>query len=389
MGLQFMGDVPFRDVFIHGIVRDRFGKKMSKSLGNVIDPLVIMEQYGTDALRFAMTQASAPGRDMQLSEDSFVSARNFANKIWNASRFIMMSLKNVAWDREFIMEVWPLETADRWILSEYRSTVRQVTASLEKYDMDSAARALYDFFWSKYCDWYIEIAKIRINGADEQARKTALSVLMEVLSGVTRLLHPVMPFITEEIWQNLRTVMPRARQCQSVMEAPWPEADAAKIDGDAQRAMAVVMDAVTAVRTVRSEMNVHPGKNIPLFINAASSEVRKILSDNTAYVKTLAKLESLEAGEAIARPAQSAVAVAAGMEIFIPLAGLIDLEKEKKRLSKERDAALAEQERCRQKMSNASFLERAPEKEIARIRERLAAAEAKMASIDSNLKALG
>jgi valyl-tRNA synthetase len=183
MGLEFRNDVPFSEVFIHGIVRDKSGKKMSKSLGNVIDPLDVMAKYGTDALRFAVTQSAAPGRDMQLADDSFMSARNFMNKLWNASRFVFMNLQTVQWEKGY-MAIWPLELCDHWILSEYRQLVSNVTAALTTYDMDAACRLIYDFFWSKYCDWYIELAKIRLNGADQDKKKAALSVLIEVLGGV-------------------------------------------------------------------------------------------------------------------------------------------------------------------------------------------------------------
>jgi valyl-tRNA synthetase len=388
MGLQFRNDVPFRDVFIHGIVRDRHGKKMSKSLGNVIDPLDIMAKFGTDALRFALTQSAAPGRDMQLAEDSFVGARNFANKIWNASRFVMMNAQNVRWEKEFIMAVWPLEMADQWILSEYRRTVKQVTTALQQYDMDQAARVLYDFFWSKYCDWYIEIAKIRINGQDEEAKKAVLSVLMEVLSGVLRMLHPIMPFITEEIGQSLSQFMKQRGTAKSIMLSKWPEADESKIDEAALRKMAMIQEIVTVLRTVRSEMNVPPGKNIAVVMSNVGAEQRPVINDYRHYIMSLAKLESLDAGEKLPRPKQSAAALASGMELFVPLAGLIDFEKEKKRLDKELDGARVELERCAGKMENAEFMQKAPEKEKERIRERLESARTKIERIQNSLKSL-
>ena len=371
MGLQFLGDVPFREVFIHGIVRDKTGKKMSKSLGNVIDPLGVMEKFGTDALRFSLAQSAAPGRDMQLSDDSFMSARNFANKIWNASRFILMNVAGVRWEKEFIMSVWPMELADKWILSEYRVAVRDVTKALETYDIDIAARILYEFFWSKYCDWYIELAKIRIIGDNEAAKKAALSVLMEVLSGVLRMLHPIMPFITEEIWQNLSGYMRQNSKDQSVLTAPWPESDDAKIDEQALKEMKAVQDFVTAVRVIRSEMNVPPGKMISAVVRVSSNEQKAFLETNGLYIRTLGKIDSIEAGTEAVKPKQSAVAVASGMEIFVPLAGLIDLEKERKRLDKELANAESENERCVNKLANDDFVKHAPEKEIEKMKERL------------------
>ncbi|MHB9155370.1 MAG: valine--tRNA ligase [Endomicrobiales bacterium] len=388
MGLEFMNDIPFHHVFIHGIVRDKSGKKMSKSLGNVIDPLMIMEKYGTDALRFALTQAAAPGRDMQLSDDSFVGARNFANKIWNASRFVMMNAQNVAWGEDFIMAVWPMEMADKWILSEYRIAVREATRALERYDMDQAARIIYDFFWSRYCDWYIEMAKIRISGTDEQARKVVLSVLMEVLSGSLRMLHPVMPFITEEIWQSQKNYLRHAAHSKSIMNAPWPEIDESKIDEPVRGQMKLIQDVVTALRTVRSEMNVPPGKNINVIMNFTPQARKDVIEKNLHYIRALAKLETVETGETLARPPQSAAAVASGIEIFVPLAGLIDLEKEKQRLRKEIAGALAEQERCQNKTANEEFVKRAPQKEVDKVRERLKEAQLKAERFKENLKAI-
>lgn len=389
MGLQFRNDVPFKEVYIHGIVRDKTGKKMSKSLGNVIDPLLIMQKFGTDALRFALTQSAAPGRDMQLSDDSFVGARNFANKLWNASRFVMMNVQSVPWGDDFIMAVWPLELADKWILSEYRTAVRDVTAALERYDMDEAARVIYDFFWSKYCDWYIELAKIRLNGTDEQGKKVVLSILMEILSGTLRMLHPIMPFITEEIWQSLAPYLRQAKGTRSIMQAPWPEADVEKVDPQAVAEMKLVQDIVTAVRTIRSEMSFPPGKNMPLIVNAPQKELREAVVRNTPYISFIARIDNLQTGEAIARPAQSAAAVVAGMELFVPLAGLIDLDKEKQRLAKEIAGAEEEAKRCETKLANEGFVQRAPAKEVDRVRERLKDAQTKVERLKDNLKKMG
>jgi valyl-tRNA synthetase len=389
MGLELMGDVPFREVYIHGIVRDKAGKKMSKSLGNVIDPLQVMDKYGTDALRFALTQSSAPGRDMQLSDDSFVGARNFANKIWNASRFILMNVQSVPWGEGFIMKVWPLELADRWILSSYRRTVKGVTAALGSYNMDAAARLIYDFFWSEYCDWYIELAKIRLNGQDEEKKKVVLSVLVEILSGALRMLHPIMPFITEELWHILNAAVQwRDAKSPSIMTAPWPEIDESKIDQNALQQMGLLQELVGAVRVIRSEMNVPPGKNISLIINIASREEAKIVKDNLVYIKALARVENAELGKNLPRPPQSAIAVIAGMEIFVPLAGLIDTDKEKLRLNKEICNATVERQRCRQKFENREFLQRAPEIEVKKIGDRLKVAELRIERLKENLKSL-
>jgi valyl-tRNA synthetase len=385
MGLTFMGDIPFADVFIHGIVRDKHGKKMSKSLGNVIDPLEVMGKYGADALRFSLTQAAAPGRDMQLSDDSFVSARNFANKMWNASRFLFMNIQNVTWEQGF-MAVWPLELADRWILSEYRMLVGQVTGFMERYNMDAAARSLYDFFWSKYCDWYIELAKIRLNSEDEKQKKVALSVLVEVLSGVLRLLHPIMPFITEELWDILTDVTKNRKSC--MVNSGWPKADPEKVDKEAVDNMILLQNIITAVRTIRSEMGVIANKTIKVIINASSGQQGEVFKKHGQYLKTLARAEEVEVGSGQARPQQSAVAVVSGVEIFIPLAGLIDVEKEKQRLEKELSGAKAEVERCTRNLSNKMFLEKAPEREVEKMKTRLNEAKLKIERLEDSIKSL-
>jgi valyl-tRNA synthetase len=388
MGLEFRNEVPFKEVFIHGIVRDKFGKKMSKSLGNVIDPLTIMDKYGTDALRFAITQSAAPGRDMQLSEDSFVGARNFANKIWNASRFVLMNAEGMELESGFIMELGPLELADNWILSEYRIAVKKVSTALESYNIDEAARIIYEFFWSKFCDWYIELAKIRLNGPDADKKKVVISVLLEILSGTLKLLHPVMPFITEEIWKNIAGFTRLAGEKKSISRAPWPESDETKIIPRAVEKMTLIQDVTTAVRTIRSQMNIPPGKNISIMINTEDSAKEETLLSNIDYLKFLAKLDKAEIGVTVKRPEHSATSVVGGMGVFVPLEGLIDLEKEARRLEKDLADAKQELERCGRNLENQEFLKKAPPAEIEKIKERKNQAKIKMERIQANLEAL-
>src|SRR3989339_147328 len=389
MGLEFRNHVPYHDVYIHGIVRDKSGKKMSKSLGNVIDPLGVMKKYGTDALRFSLSQSAAPGRDMQLSDDSFLGARNFANKMWNASRFVLMNLQSVFWEPGY-MAIWPLELADTWILSEYRQLVKDVTSSLEKYDIDQAARLLYEFFWSKYCDWYIEIAKIRLNGQDDASKKVALSILIEVLGGFLRLMHPIMPFITEEIWQTLIKFLRSPSQIKSIsiMTYKWPEFDEAKLEKDSLAKMQIIMDVVSAIRTIRSEMNVPPGKPNKVIFNVSEKGASSVLEAPQPYLKALAKLEEINIGSTVERPPQSATAVVRGVEIFVPLAGLIDLEKEIARLEKEIVNAEGEEKRCEQNLANEGFIKRAPAVEVERVRTRLKDARLKAERLKDNIKSL-
>ncbi|MGQ0644635.1 MAG: valine--tRNA ligase, partial [Elusimicrobiota bacterium] len=260
MGLELKGDIPYRHVFIHGIVRDKHGKKMSKSLNNVIDPLDVMKKYGADALRFALLSSAVPGRDMQLADDGFVGARNFANKIWNASRFV---LTNLADHKPADIPLEKRDLADRWILAKLRETVAAAGAHLENYDLAQAARALYQFFWGDFCDWYIELAKIRLMGTDPAARRAAQQTLAEVLDASLRALHPLMPFLTEELWQAL-TDLTGDKPAESLMAAPWPAPGPDPASPADRRNMDTLQAAVTAVRIIRSEMNVPPGKTVPL-----------------------------------------------------------------------------------------------------------------------------
>ncbi|AKL97525.1 valine--tRNA ligase [Endomicrobium proavitum] len=380
-GLEFMKEVPYSHVFIHGIVRDKQGKKMSKSLGNVIDPLTIMEQYGTDALRFALAQAAAPGRDMQISDESFLAARNFANKIWNASRFIIMNLEGID---KLDETVKPSELADEWILAEFENARKKISAAYESYDMDCAARELYDFFWTKYCDWYIELSKIRMMSEDIAVKKQVLSILIKILKSALQLMSPVMPFITSEIWEILNkkdSAVIAETTLQDAFEIPNKESVVEK--------MSLIQDVITKIRTLRSEMNISPAVQVEAIFNISDSSKENILKDNESYVKQLAKISAVKIGKNLKRPNNSALAVAGGFEIFLPLEGLIDIEKEKARLAKEILAARQEIDRTNAKLSNENFIKRAPAAEVEKINIRLNEAKLKIEKIEESLKFLG
>lgn len=379
-GLEFMKDIPYDDVFIHGIVRDKHGKKMSKSLGNVVDPLGVMEKFGTDALRFALAQAAAPGRDMQVSDESFLAARNFANKIWNASRFIIMNLEGVG----ELGEVKPSELADEWIIAEFANTAKKITAAYETYDIDTAAREIYDFFWTKYCDWYIELSKIRMMSEDAEVKKQALSILVYILKAVLQLMSPVMPFITEEIWQILHKDIKDATIIADSSLLEVKEADVSSIEK-----MKAVQDIIVKIRTIRSEMNISPAAQINAVFNVPGNADESIAKDSRDYIKRLAKLENISFEKDAKRPQNSALAVAGGFEIFLPLEGLIDIEKEKARLAKEITLARQEVERTNAKLQNENFVKRAPESEIEKIKTRLNEASTKIEKITESLKFLG
>lgn len=378
-GLEFLKDVPYNNVFIHGIVRDKYGKKMSKSLGNVVDPRDIIEKYGADALRFALAQSATPGRDMQISEESFLAARNFANKIWNASRFIIINLEGIDKPDD---KVEPVELADEWIISEFTSTASKVKAAYESYNIDTASREIYDFFWTKYCDWYIELSKIRMMSTDINVKKQALSILVSILKLTLQLMSPIMPFITSEIWQILgNDVETIADSLFVIPERPNWESTFEKMKN--------IQDIIIKIRTLRSEMNISPAVQIESLFNVLDDNKEKITKENENYIKQLAKISSIRFGKNIIRPKNSALAVAGGFEIFLPLEGLIDIEKEKARLTKEITLAKQEVERTSLKLKNKDFIKKAPDVEVEKIKTRLNEASLKIKKINESLKFLG
>ncbi|GHT41921.1 valine--tRNA ligase [Endomicrobiia bacterium] len=379
-GLEFMKDVPYNDVFIHGIVRDKYGKKMSKSLGNVVDPRDIIEKYGADALRFALAQSANPGRDMQISEESFLAARNFANKIWNASRFIIINLEGID---KLDDKVEPIELADEWIISEFTNTASKVKAAYESYNIDTASREIYDFFWTKYCDWYIELSKIRMMSTDINAKKQVLSILVSILKSTLQLISPIMPFITSEIWQILDNDVETIAE-SSLFVIPEHHNWESTFDK-----MKNIQEIIIKIRTLRSEMNISPAVQIESLFNVLDDNKENITKENESYIKQLAKISSIRFGKNIIRPENSALAVAGGFEIFLPLKGLIDIEKERARLTKEITLAKQEAGRTSLKLKNKDFIKKAPEVEVEKIKARFNEASLKIEKINESLKFLG
>jgi len=372
MGLEFMKEKPFSDVLIHGLVRDHLGRKMSKSLGNGVDPLEVIDQYGADALRMTLVTGVAPGNDMRYHPEKVEANRNFANKIWNATRFALMHLADFdpaggesPADPKLGLE---LTLADRWILSRYDRAVREVTRHLERYDLGEGARTLYDFVWSELCDWYIEVIKPRLYGKEgEASRQSARRVLWYVLKGTLELLHPYMPFITEELWQHLPGTG------ESIMIAPWPRPDERLRDPRAEEEMERLMEVIRAIRNIRAEKTVPPGREISAVFHA-EGETARLLEENLSYVKTLAKVgDARIEPPGSAKPEKAVPAVAGGVEIFLPLAGLVDVEAEAARLKKELEEVLGELERARARLANPGFVEKAPAHVVegarARVRE--------------------
>ena len=353
MGLKFMDDIPFHHVYIHALIRDAEGQKMSKTKGNVIDPLAIMDQYGTDALRFTLAAFAAQGRDIKLDEDRIDGYRNFCNKLWNASRFAFMNLEDYK-------GTCTLETnshqslADRWILSRLNSTAKDVHQALEAFRFNDAATTLYKFIWNEFCDWYIELSKSRLNSDNADERHATQNVLVHVLEATLKLLHPFMPFITEEIWQKL------PKDGDSIMVAPFPEFDPKREDTEAETHLQWVMEIINAARNIRGEMNLKPSLKIPLRIKTSDPKKELIANTFAHYIKELARLEGLEVGPSVVKPKVSASSILSDAEVIVPLEGLMDFGEEKKRIEKELKKVEKEIIFLSKKLSNQNFVDKAP-----------------------------
>ena len=355
MGLHFKGEVPFRDVYIHALVRDAQGQKMSKSRGNVIDPLTVIAEYGTDAFRFTLAAFAAQGRDIKLAEERIAGYRNFVNKIWNASRFAMMNL--AGFDPEKLdPSRLELSNADRWILYRFNEAARETQAALEAYRFNDAASALYRFTWSEVCDWYIELIKDDLYRGDKERKTTAQYVLCMVLEHLLRLLHPFMPFITEEIWQTL----PGRKQTESIMTAEYPRPRPEWDFHSGAEEMELVMEVIRGIRNIRGEMEVPPSREIRAILICGSGESARLLKKNEVYVMSLARLSDLAIGRGLDKPVDASVQVAGDIEIVIPLKGLVNVEEEEKRLLKEIGKIEKDIEFLRNKLDNPNFSEKAP-----------------------------
>lgn len=379
MGLKFQEDIPFRHVFIHGLVRDSQGRKMSKSLGNGIDPLEVIDKYGADTLRFMLVTGNTPGNDMRFYWERVESSRNFANKIWNASRFVLMNLEG--FDPAFVPDAKAFTLADRWILSRYNQTVADVTRNLERFELGEAARMVYEFIWDEFCDWYIELAKGRLyNKEDAESRKVAQYVLSYVLGNTLTLLHPFMPFITEAIWQSL------PHQGLSIMNNSWPVEDTKLSHPQDEQLMGILMEVIKAVRNMRAEVNVPPGKKSEVILKIAAAELNTQLEANIGYIRTLAAAEpvTILAADA-ATPENAMTAVANGVEVYLPLKGLIDVEKETARLNKEMVSLDKELSRIAGKLNNPDFTAKAPAEVIEKEKTKQAEYLEKQAAIKERL----
>ncbi len=380
MGLKFMGQVPFRDVYIHALVRDAAGQKMSKSKGNVIDPLGVIDEYGADAFRFTLAAFAAMGRDIKLSTERVSGYKAFANKLWNAARFALMNLEGFDPEGTDVQRL-ELSPADAWILLRLAEAIEGTQAALEEYRFNEAASLLYAFTWNEFCDWYIELVKDDLHGGDAEARKRAQAVLHTVLESLLRLLHPFMPFITEEIWQAL----PGRRPTASIMTASWPDPAALPRHRGVSDRMATVMEIIRGIRNIRGEMDVNPGRQIPVVLDCKSADALVVVREGERYIRTLAKVESLIFGVGAERPAKAATQVAGEVEILVPMAGLIDLGGEEQRLLKELAKVGKDVQLFEKKLANEDFISRAPAEVLAKDRGKLAEAREKLAILERSL----
>lgn len=380
MGVHFTGQMPFQTVLLHGLLRDAKGQKMSKSKGNGIDPMDVIDKYGADALRFMLASNTVLGNDLRFSWEKVEGARNFLNKLWNAARFVLMNLEDGF--SPLPLHAQSLDLADRFILHRLADTIRRVTSALEAYDVGEAARAVYEFTWDEFCDWYIEFAKINLYGDSADKKRQTQSVLITVLSRVLMLLHPYIPFITEEIWQALPNTTGR------LIDAAWPEAADLPQDQAAVEQMRVAMDVIRAVRNVRSELQIPPKTSVPIVIACDSERVRGVVDQVTEMISRFCNAERVEVGAGIDAPKQAAVQVVTGAKIYIPLAGLIDMDAELERLKKEAGRLKGEVERLEKKLANDNFVQRAPQEVVAQEREKLADYRAKLLTVEERMASL-
>ena len=378
MGLKFRGKVPFKKVFIHGLVRDEFGRKMSKSLGNGVDPVEIIEKYGADSLRFMLVTGNTPGNDLRFSDKRVESARNFANKIWNASRFLLMNLQEMESWKDGKPKSENYELSDRWIISRLNKTAQGVTENLEKFELGEAARLMYDFIWSEFCDWYIELTKKRLYGENLQEKFTALYTLMTVLEKSLRLLHPFMPFLTEIIRQKL----PNAKN--SIMLADWVEVE--NFDEISENQMNVIMEVIKVIRNLKNEVGVEPRKKSEVILKISDEKLLEILKSNVNYISELAAAEPVKFSTE--KPEHALAGVAEGVEIFLPLKNLIDTEKEISRLTKELEKLRKGISATENKLKNEKFLSKAPAEVVKSEKEKLSAATEKISSVESRIEQL-
>ncbi|MFC1573991.1 valine--tRNA ligase [Candidatus Latescibacterota bacterium] len=393
-GLEFMGDIPFSQVYLHGTVRDDLGRKMSKSLGNGVDPLEVIETHGADALRFSMINITAQGQDVYISypregdkkkkdHNTFDIGRNFCNKLWNAARLIITLADGSIGQADDVEQ----EIADRWIRSKYNRTVEIVTEALDKFWFNNAAQQLYDFIWHDFCDWYLEIIKPRVAAGGEK-KAFVLNNAAEILAGSMQLLHPIMPYITEDIWHRLNSAAGKD-DVSAVMISEWPVLDKSQLDPDAEKNMETIKSIITVIRTIRNEMNVPLGEKAGVVLVPADMEANNIMYENQSYIIDLAKVNHLIIDKNAARPPKSAAGISGGNEVFVLLEGLIDFDRERSRLEKEIQRRKQFISNIEKKLENEGFLSKAPQEVVQLERRKLDNARDELSKLEVNLQSLG
>ncbi len=383
-GIHFMGNSPFSTIYLHGLVRDAKGEKMSKSKGNVIDPLEVMDKFGTDALRFTLATSSTPGNDMKLIDERIIGNRNFANKIWNASRFVLMTTNAIGGGVPAIAALRPHTLADRWILSRFAQLTKSVPRLIEEFQFGEAGRQINEFFWSDYCDWYVESAKVQMQG-DEQAQRATAGILRAVLDQSLRLLHPFMPFVTEEVWQYLyhfsqpdEALWP----APALIIAPWPQHIAALIDAEAEQQFSLVQQVITRIRDARNQLNVEHARRIPV-IMAVGNDLA-MFTEQAPLIEFLARTERPQLHPVLVqKPEQAMSLLADAVEVYLPLAGMLDIGKELERIDKEIAQAQQDITRLQGKLANQNFVSRAKPDVVEKEREKLATQEERVSKLQA------
>ncbi|HBN45302.1 MAG TPA: valine--tRNA ligase [Candidatus Marinimicrobia bacterium] len=380
-GYEFMGDLPFKDVYFTSILRDETGRKFSKSLGNSPDPFDLFEEYGTDAVRFGIMLMATQGLDVLFSSTRLEVGRNFMNKLWNASRFVMMNLEdgNIP---DIDIENEELDLPELWIMSRLQTAINDYNRQLVRFHFNEAAKVLYDFTWSDFCDWYIEIAKTRFNGSDEHRADVSRAVAVHVLRTIYKILHPYAPFITEELWAHVKE-----KADPDIIISPWPETDESFLNKRTEQDMSLLQEIVSGIRTVRSRMNVPPAKKSEL-VAKCDTKMASFLQQYEKIIATLSRTTSVTAGSSQAKPEQSATVVIGDNELYIPLGGLIDLEEEKARLQKRANEINGHLAGISKKLSNEQFISRAPEEVVAREKEKQNDMSAELEKVNTNLEML-
>jgi len=383
-GIHFMGNSPFSTIYLHGLVRDAKGEKMSKSKGNVIDPLEVMDKFGTDALRFTLATSSTPGNDMKLIDERIVGNRNFANKIWNASRFVLMTTNAIGGGVPAIEALQPHTLADRWILSRFEQLAKSVPRLIEEFQFGEAGRQINEFFWSDYCDWYVESAKVQMQG-DEQAQRATAGILRAVLDQSLRLLHPFMPFVTEEVWQYLYHFSQPDKgtwPAPALIIAPWPQHIDALIDAEAEQQFSLVQQVITRIRDARNQLNVEHARRIPV-IMAVGNDLA-MFTEQAPLIEFLARTERPQLHPLLVqKPEQAMSLLADAVEIYLPLAGMLDIGKEMGRIDKEIAQAQQDITRLQGKLANQNFVARAKPDVVEKEREKLAAQEERVSKLQA------